>query len=149
MVRSLSFSLEFFIIGRIVKLRISFWISKVVHKNNQMIEINFISSSKQPVNKVQIIFMVFNQSSCLCIVPGPSSDTTLGSLPYYMMYHTRYYTRCYTWYKTRYYTRYFIIYYTKYYIRYYTRKNGYHIQKEQSLIQDIITDDSISLILQG
>ena len=33
-------------------------ISKVVHKNNQIIEINFISSSKQPVNKVQLIFMV-------------------------------------------------------------------------------------------
>ena len=34
----------------------------MVHKNNLIIEINFISSSKQPVNKVQITSMVLHHT---------------------------------------------------------------------------------------
>ena len=49
----------------------------MVHKNNLIIEINFISSSKQPVNKVQITSMVLHRTSPLansiltiCVVLG-------------------------------------------------------------------------------
>ena len=37
----------------------------MVHKNNLIIEINFISSSKQPVNKVQITSMILHHTSPL------------------------------------------------------------------------------------